>query len=143
MYLEEKFNEKWMWDPETRVKSQGLFVATRSFEDILAFSVVFNCLEPLKPLVTKLQRRKQDIYMACCMIDLVISDLKSYRENIGEEFKAWYNTAMTMAQSVHVQPSVSRLAKGWSRFRSNVENDGPKPYYKRAVAVPFLDDINS
>ena len=33
--------------------------------------------------------------------------------------------------------------KGWNRFRSNVENDSPKSYCKRAVAVPFLDDINS
>ena len=33
--------------------------------------------------------------------------------------------------------------KDWNRFRSNVENDSPKTYYKRAVAVPFLDDVNS
>ena len=38
---------------------------------------------------------------------------------------------------------VPRLAKGWSRFRVNVENDGPKSYYKRAVAVPFPDDMTS
>ena len=48
-----------------------------------------------------------------------------------------------MVQSVAVQASAPRLAKGWSRFRHNVENDCPKSYYKRAVAIPFLDDINS
>ena len=63
MYLEENFNEKWTWDAETKVKSQGLFGATRSFEHILVFSVVFNCLEPLKPLAAKLQKLNQDIYM--------------------------------------------------------------------------------
>ena len=41
-----------------------------------------------------------------------MSDLKRYRENIDEEFKAWYNLATTMTQSVVVQPSVPRLAKG-------------------------------
>ena len=76
------------------------------------------------------------------MTDLVVSDSKLCRENIVEEFKAWYNLAMTMAQSVDVHLSVPQIVKGWSRFRSNVENDNPKSYYKRAVAVPFLDDIN-
>ena len=77
------------------------------------------------------------------MIDLVMSDLKRYQENIDEEFKAWYNLPTTRAKLVDVQTSVPRLAKGWSRFISNVENNGPKSYCKRAVAVPFLDDINS
>ena len=31
---------------------EGLFVATGSFVHILAFSVVFDCFEPLKPLVS-------------------------------------------------------------------------------------------
>ena len=59
------------------------------------------------------------------MIDLVMSDLKLYRENIDEQFKAWYNLATTVTQSVVVQPSVARLAKDWRRFRSNVENESP------------------
>ena len=49
--------------------------------------------------------------MAYNMTDLVISDLKCYRESIDEELKAWYNLATTMAQSVDVQPSVPRLAE--------------------------------
>ena len=53
MYLEERFNEKWMRNAETK----GLFVATLSFEHILTFSVVFACLELLKPLVTKLPKQ--------------------------------------------------------------------------------------
>ena len=75
------------------------------------------------------------------MTGLVMSDLKRHQRNIDGEFKAWLNLATTMAQSVDGQPSVFRVAIGWSK--SNVENDGPKSYYKRAVAVPFLDDINS
>ena len=81
--------------------------------------------------------------MAYNMTDLVISDLKCYRENIDEKLKAWYNLATTIAQSVDVQTSVPQLAEGWNRFRSNVENGGPKSYHKRAVAVPFPDDMNS
>ena len=36
--------------------------------------------------------------MEYSVTDLVISDLNRYRENIDEEFKAWYNLATTMAQ---------------------------------------------
>ena len=56
MHLKERLNEKWAWESEIKEKSQGLFVATRSFEHILAFLVVFDCLESLKSLVTKLQK---------------------------------------------------------------------------------------
>ena len=35
-----------------------------------------------------MQKQNQDIYMAYSTTDLVISDLKHYRENIDEEFKA-------------------------------------------------------
>ena len=63
--------------------------------------------------------------MAQGTIDSVMSDLKRYRENIDEEFKVWHNLAMTMTQSVAVQPSVSQLVKGWTKFRSNVENESP------------------
>ena len=84
MYLKDSFNEKQAWDAESKVKSQGLLVATCSFERILAFSVVFNGLEPLKPFVTKFKKQNQDIYMAYSMTNLAISDLKRCRENIGE-----------------------------------------------------------
>ena len=143
MHLEERFNGKLTLDAETKVTSQDLFVVSRSFENILVFSAVFNSLEPLKPLVTKSQKRNQNIFIAYRMIDLVISYLKRYLENIDEEFKAWYYFAMTMSQSVDVQLTVTWLAKCWSRFSSNIEHDGPKSYYKRAVIVPFLGDINS
>ena len=54
------------------------------------------------------------------MIDLFISNLKRYRQNIDKEFQAWYNLATTMAQTVDVQSCVPRPAKGCSRVRSNV-----------------------
>ena len=56
MHLKERLSEKWIWEVKIKGKSQGLFVANRSFEHILIFSVVFDCLEPLKPLVTKLKK---------------------------------------------------------------------------------------
>ena len=75
-YLEGEIKEKWSWDKETVSKAQGLFAACRRFDRLVAFSVLFNGLEPLKPLVTKLQKRNRDIYQAYQMIDQVLKDLK-------------------------------------------------------------------
>ena len=37
-------------------RTARVFVATCSFDHILVFPVVFNCLNPLKPLVEKLRK---------------------------------------------------------------------------------------
>ena len=60
-HLEGEINETWSWDKETVSKAQGLFLACCRFDCLTAFSVLFNGLERLKPLVTKLQERNQDI----------------------------------------------------------------------------------
>ena len=70
-YLENETIENWCWDSESISKAQGLFAICRKFDHIIAFSVLFHCLEPTKPLVTKLQKRNQDIYQAYCIIDKV------------------------------------------------------------------------
>ena len=49
--------------------------------------MLFHGLEPTKPLLTKLQKRNQDICQAYCMIDKVVSDLRDIQSNIDAEFK--------------------------------------------------------
>ena len=48
-----------------------------------------------------------------------------------------------MANSIDVEPSTPRIAKCWSKYRNNVDHDSTESYYKRSIAVPFLDDIIS
>ena len=69
-------------------------MATRSFEHILSFSVVFNALERIKPLVTKLQIRNQDIYTAYHMTDSVLRELKNWKDDIDNEFRHWCDIAV-------------------------------------------------
>ena len=122
--LENKHNEKWTWDRDTKTTAQGLFTATRSFEHILSFSFVFNALKPIKPLVTKLQKRNQDIYTACQMTDSVVMELKNYRDDIDNESQHWYDLAVRICKDVGLEPDLPRLAKCWSRYRPNAEDDG-------------------
>ena len=67
-------------------KAQSLYAACLSFEHIVAFSLLFNGLEPPKPLVVKLQKPNQEILKGYCMIDAIVSNIMDYRRNIGQEF---------------------------------------------------------
>ena len=99
-HLETEVHEKWSWDRETQNKAQGLFAECRRFHGLVAFAVLFNGLEPLNLLATKLRKRKQDIYQAYHMIDQVLSDLKDVKNNIVEEFSAWFKFTVDMVASV-------------------------------------------
>ena len=75
---------------------------------MIAFSVLFNGLEPLKPLVIKLQKRNSDIYEAYQMIDKLITDIKYLRENINHEFDQGYELTRKMVVAVGSQESKPR-----------------------------------
>ena len=93
MELEEKRKEKWSRDKETVSKAQGLFATCRRFDRLVAFAVLYNGLEPLKPLVTKLHKCNQDIYDAYQMMDQVINYLRETKDNMDEQFHHWYEMA--------------------------------------------------
>ena len=141
--LRTDFEEEWSWDSETKSKAQGLYSSCSSFAHIVSFISTMNGMEPLRPLVKKLQGRNQDIFQAYHMIDSVIEDLSMKRVNIEREFTDWYEQAVKMAQSVGVQPNKPRTIRCWSRFRDNVESNDIEEYFRRSVAVPFLDSITS
>ena len=75
------------------------------------------------------------------MIANVISKLKGFRDNVDIEFEHWFNFAVKLGKEVNAVPSVPRLAKRWSRFGPNIVDDGPLSYYKRSLAILFLDDM--
>ena len=141
--LRTDFEEEWSWDSETKSKAQGLYSLCSSFAHIVSFISTMNKMEPLRPLVKKLQGRNQDIFQAYHMIDSVIEDLSMKRANIEREFADWYEQAVKMTQSVGVQPNKPRTTRCWSRFRDNVESNDIEEYFRHSVAVPFLDSITS
>ncbi len=84
--LEETFGEQWSWDSESKIKAAGLLAQARDFGHIMAFTVALNGLEPIKPLVWKLQRRNQDIFKRYHMIENVIDCLKEMRAEVNDKF---------------------------------------------------------
>ena len=79
-YLEETFGEPWFWDSvNTKLRAQAIYTSLTRFEELTVFSILFNGLEPFKPIVLKLQKRNSYIYEAYQMIDKVIADIKYLR----------------------------------------------------------------
>ena len=140
-HLETEINEKWYWDQESQSKAQGLFSSCRRFDRLVAFDVLFNGLEPLKPLVAKLQKRNLDIYHAYYMINKVIRDLKDIKRDIENEFKGWFKFATDMASSVGVDPEKPRTAKCWSHFKDNVLSTDYESYYRQSIVIPVMDSL--
>ena len=66
-----------------------------------------------------------------------------YRRNVDKEFSIWYGFAVKMANSIDIEPSTPRIAKCCSKYRNNVDHDFTESYYKRSIAVSFIDDIFS
>ena len=138
--MENETVEYWCWNSESINKAQGLFAVCRKFDHIV-FSVLFHGLEPTKPLLTKLQKRNQDIYQAYCMINKVLSDLRDIQSNTDVEFKVWFTFAVEMAKTVVVEPSLPRAARCWSRYRNNVPGEDSETYYRRSIAIPVMNDL--
>ena len=76
------------------------------------------------------------------MTDSVLREFKNYRDDIDNEFQHWHYFAVRIYKNVAIEPGLPRLAKCWSRYRQNIENDGTISCNKRTVAIQFLNDIN-
>ena len=66
------------------------------------------------------------------MIDQLLSDLQDVKNNIEEEFSAWFKFAVDMGVYFGIHPDKPRIAKCWSNFENNVPNTDNESYYRRS-----------
>ena len=65
------------------------------------------------------------------------------RKNVDRQFHDWYEQAVKMADSAGVELSMPCIPKCCSRYRNNLPSETLEEYYKKNLAVPFLDDITN
>lgn len=133
-------NEEWSWDPDTRTKAQGLHSTLLSFDFIIAFLVAKKGLEPIRPVTMKLQRSNLDSYEAYEMIDSTRDRILASRNNIDDEFSEWFKEASELAESVGGVVSKPRVSRR-QQHRNNAPAETPEGYYRKNVAIPFLDHL--
>nr|XP_054770920.1 52 kDa repressor of the inhibitor of the protein kinase-like [Lytechinus pictus] len=138
---EDENYEDWNWDRETLVKAEGLRCSLTSGTHISALVVLKNGLQSVKALSVKLQKRDSDIFKAYGHIDFVTKEIQSMRVNIDEVWDEWFIESCAIAEDVGSSMKTPRTTNV-QRNRANVPADTPSTYFKRAIAVPFLDSFS-
>ena len=92
-------------------------------------------MEPLKPLIIKLQIRNSDIYEAYQMIDRVITDI----------CWPWVWSLVWIGPkngcSGGGQESKPRTTNSFSTYTDNIPSNDIKEYWRRTTAEPVMDKI--
>ena len=95
-------------------------------------------LELMRPLVTALQGRLVEVYFGFQKIEEVISSYTEIRKAIDSWFQRMYVKAVTLAQLVGLTEGRLRVCSR-QRHRENQPAESDAQYWKRTVAIPFLD----
>ena len=130
------------WDPANRTEAQQIVASITSFAFIIGFLTVYQYLSHLTGVTVKLQREACDIMEAHQLIASVTTTYKEERKNVDRGFYAIYAQSERMANAVGTSVGMPRIA-GRQQHRTNPESTTPFDYFKRSLAIPFLDHIMS
>ena len=134
----EKSDEDWSWDRQTKVTAQGLLTSMTAFSTLITFVFARYVLDTIKPLIVKLQKRDNDISTANKLIVEHAERVKEIRGEIDAEFETCFGDAEKIAEELDITVTVPRTCTK-QQHRANIPKDTPKEYYKLAMAIPFLD----
>ncbi|XP_065664616.1 52 kDa repressor of the inhibitor of the protein kinase-like [Hydra vulgaris] len=130
------------WDTTSRDNANSLLKSLTSFDFIISFLTMHQFLSHLEGITVKLQGRTVDIIMAYHEIAEVKSVYKDILRNMDEEFSRVYTQAERMARSVNTEPTKPRTVRR-QIMRNNAPAINPEEYYRRNLAIPFLNRISS
>lgn len=128
------------WNNETRSDSQSLLLALSQFSFIIALTVTQNILAYTKGLSVKLQGRYVDIARAHREITNLKTTLQKIRSNVNSFHTCIYEQSLTIAQSVGVEESMSRLASR-QQHRQNIQAPNSSEYFRLNLTIPLLDHL--
>ena len=119
-----------------------LHAAITNFQLLISLVVVKNCMAYTRGLSTKLQGRTLDIVAAYKSVSIVKEVLNDVRANIGERFSEWFMEAEELAKTVDITQSIPRRCGGQTQ-RENCPAETPEIYYRRVIAISYVDDLLS
>ena len=122
--------ESWDWD------ANGLRHTMKSFGHIFCFVCAMDMLEPRRPLVSALQSRLVEVCFTFKKVE-VMNSYTDIRSGIDKWFERLYTKVLRLSELV---------GSAEERLRDNRRGTTPaetaKEYWKRAVAIPFLDIVS-
>lgn len=141
--ISQLINEAWNWDGDTKTRAQGILATFGNFEFLVSLVVLRNVLQPLREITTRLQKRDLDIRSAYTSLAEVHKDIEALRADIDTRFRLWYvHEVLVLAKELGVEERVPR-AKGRNAYRATHPAESTMEYFKRSIAIPFIDDVNA
>lgn len=130
------------WNADSTTKANGLLAAITQFQFIATSIITAKLLKHLEGITVKLQQRAQDLSYAYDMVKLVTSTLQEIRTDLDRHHHTWWPACVDMASSVSVEPAMHRCCRS-QVHRSNPPANSPEEYFRKTVAIPFLDNLIS
>jgi hypothetical protein len=127
-------------EPDVRLRAGGMRKAVKKFEFIVCLVLVERCLKCTKPLTLQLQSASLDAGKAREKVSLLYLTIDELRADIDQTHDTFYQMAVDLAKEVKIDPNKKRTT-GRQVHRENVPADTTSDYYKRAVTIPFLDQL--
>lgn len=130
------------WDAKTITEANGIASQISSATFMTAFQVSRNLFGYTKGLSILLQGTTKDIINAYEDISIVLETLKKIRSQDAKEFSIIFKDVEKMATVAGCDIEVPRRCRRQT-LRNNVEANTAVDYYRRAIFIPFLDNLIS
>ena len=111
-----------------------------NFKFLIGLVSLYRLLHPLVAITQNLQGRSVDIIKAYNRVESCIQDMQHMRQIIGEEFYKVYKQSERFSEKFHIETTIPRSAVR-QMHRNNVPAENPEEYYRRALAIPLVDQF--
>ena len=133
-------NRSKKWDLKSKTEAQGLLHQIKMPQFICAFYSALYLLGYTKSLSHSLQGSTLDVIEAYRQIQLVRDQIKQVRKKSKEVFSELFAKMTAMAKVSGEKMAIPRRC-GRQTLRSNVQAKTPVGYFRRAIIIPFLDNL--
>lgn len=128
------------YEQDVRYRASGMNNAIQNFKLILCLVAVKSCLQCTKLLTLKLQSSSLDPGKAREKVSLLYLTLNDIHVSVNTTHTQLYEVAVKIASELNVTPTKPGIAAR-QVHRENIPAISPSEYFKRAVTIPFLDEI--
>lgn len=113
-----------------------------NFEFIVSLCTASKLLGHTYNLSEYLQKKQMDLVSALSQVQSITSLFTEMRENAEERFESLYKEAKAISERLNVEECVPRTC-AIQRNRENIPYNNAEEYYRRAIFIPFLEDLIS
>ena len=116
--------------------------ALESFEFLYSIITLQRSLSYLKDGVVKIQGKDKDIVSGVSIIMESCSELKKLREDVDSYSQRIFSHSSRIAEVSNIPVTLPRISSR-QQHRSNPEHNSVEDYFKKSIAIPFLDHLVS